>query len=542
MTNDIGNYERHARFWDWGGNDRTNEYEYWLNFAAQYGKNILIPMCALGETGAYMAERGYTVTAFDTTPEMITEGKKRFGNISGLGLYEGDVRDFRFEIQPVDFCFCTDFGHIHDMNEIKQALVCINQHLRDNGCLVIEAGLRTPDDKSDYHPCETFYPFKQIYPDIKVWKTGETRNDAETGRCYISQTFYAENKDCLIESFVHAFYLQGYFHEEWISALTECGFKIKNEYRNREKNPWRGGDKYWIAEAVKSTSEKERYSPGIDLFHLQTPVYRHGNRKGDFKMKTVKEYWNEDSDTYFKNSNTEMRKLIADPAWAFPLPVMDMIRREFGDLKGKRVLVPSSGDNAAVFAFHLMGADVTSADISEKQLSNAKKIADTYGWNIPFVCDDSMELSKFGDNEFDLVYTSNGVHVWINDLRKMYENFYRVLKPAGKYIMFETHPFIRPMGNDGVPVLSVRKPYEQTDQSDDVQNFGWRIMDLFNAVIKSGFSVTHMEEFHPQKTDHNLWFYKTAKEAEADNYKKFDWKQNPWAVLPQWIGFSAIKN
>ena len=236
-----------------------------------------------------------------------------------------------------------------------------------------------------------------------------------------------------------------------------------------------------------------------------------------------------------------VKKLIANPTWAFSQPVWAMISKEFPDLHGKRVLVPSSGDNAAVYAFHMLGADVTSADISEQQLANAKTVADAYGWNIPFVCDDSMALSKFGDSEFDLVYTSNGVHIWINDLPKMYENFNRVLKPDGKYIMFEVHPIIRPFGNDEVPVLSVRKPYEQTDQSDDVQQFGWRVMDIFNAVSDRGFVITHMEEFHPQKTDHSIWFYRSHEAAEADDYRMFDWQYNPWAVLPQWIGFTARK-
>ncbi len=32
-------------------------------------------MCALGQTGAYMAQKGFSVTAFDITKEMIDEGK-----------------------------------------------------------------------------------------------------------------------------------------------------------------------------------------------------------------------------------------------------------------------------------------------------------------------------------------------------------------------------------------------------------------------------------------------------------------------------------
>ena len=259
MKSDIGNYARHARYWDWGGNDRAGEHEYWLKYAAKYGKKILIPMCALGETGAYMAERGCGVTAFDITPEMIAEGKKRFGSVPGLRLYEGDVRNFRFDIPPADFCFSMDFQHILTIEDVKRALVCINTHLRYGGCLVIETGLRTSDAQSDFTPMQEFYPQKQIYPGLKVWKTGETRNEAETGRCYISQTFHAEDESGNVESFGHAFYLQNYTREAWLEAFAECGYEIAGEYASREVESWQsGGGGFRIFEAVKSSAPKER--------------------------------------------------------------------------------------------------------------------------------------------------------------------------------------------------------------------------------------------------------------------------------------------
>ncbi len=268
MTNDIGNYARHARYWDWGGQDRSTEHEYWLKYAEKYGKNVLLPMCALGETGAYMAKRGMSVTAFDVTQEMITEGNKRFGGLPGLRLCEGDVRNFRFDINPADFCFCTDFGHLHTIEDVKKALVCINNHLRDGGCLVIKTALRIPGEGSDYHPPKTFYPFTQVYPDIKVWKTGDTRDDAETGRCYISQTFCAEDKDGNVESFDHAFYLQKYYREDWLEAFMECGFDVSAESDD-------GG--FRVFETIKSTAAKKRYGPAVCLDYLQTPIFRYGN-------------------------------------------------------------------------------------------------------------------------------------------------------------------------------------------------------------------------------------------------------------------------
>lgn len=278
MKDNIGNYAKHAAYWDWSkqDHDRTPDDEYWYQYAKRYGNNVLIPMCALGEAGAYMARRGMNVTAFDITPEMIAEGRKRFGDVPGLRLFEGDVTDFRFDIPPADFCYSVDFGHILTIEDVKRALARINYHLRDSGGLVIETTL--PPTESHSYPLQTFMPSHQVYPGLKVWKTGEGRFDAETGQHYISQRFYAEDESGHTESFDHAFYLQSYSREQWLAALEECGFGIVGEYRNREVESWQsGGDGFWIVEAVKTDRAKALYAPAVSIDHLQTGMFRHGD-------------------------------------------------------------------------------------------------------------------------------------------------------------------------------------------------------------------------------------------------------------------------
>jgi len=246
-----GNYAQHARFWDWSGHDRTEEHEYWLNYAAKYGRHVLIPMCAWGETGAYMAERGFSVTAFDITPEMIAEGKKRYGGVPGLALHEGDVTDFHFDIPPVDFCFSMDFEVLHSMEEVRKAIRCIHAHLRAGGCLAVKPFW--PPKESGNWPLETYLPFRQVYPGIKVWKTGHGRDDAKTRRRYISQTFYAEYGDGHVESFENSFCAQCYTREEWRAALGECGFEVVREHGGlRMKKSFSAGD---TIEAIKRAKE-----------------------------------------------------------------------------------------------------------------------------------------------------------------------------------------------------------------------------------------------------------------------------------------------
>jgi SAM-dependent methyltransferase len=180
---------------------------------------------------------------------MIDEGRKRFGNTEHLMLECGDIRDFTYNIPPADFCFVSDLGHLHTIEDVTAAFRSIGRHLRVGGGLVVESGL--PYRKSTYSPPQEFRPLKQVYPGLKVWKVGETKNDAETGRCYISQTVCIEDETGAVEEFDHSFYLQSYERDALIKALIGTGFEIRHEYRSREKEPWREDDGLWIAETVK---------------------------------------------------------------------------------------------------------------------------------------------------------------------------------------------------------------------------------------------------------------------------------------------------
>ena len=148
-------------------------------------------------------------------------------------------------------------------------------------------------------------------------------------------------------------------------------------------------------------------------------------------VKKVKKHWNSvsDSDWYMSlRTDEKILKIQENPAIAFHPAVFELIKKYMGEVSGKYILLPSAGDNHAAFAFAIMGAKVTSADISERQLENAKTISDRIGLDIEFVCDNTMELEHIKDNVFDLVYTSNGTLSWIDDVTGMYKNIHRVLK------------------------------------------------------------------------------------------------------------------
>ena len=261
------------------------------------------------------------------------------------------------------------------------------------------------------------------------------------------------------------------------------------------------------------------------------------------KEKVIK-HWNETSDSdWYKSYRTDdaINKIIKKPESVFHSTIWEMLNIKMPNLKGKKICVPSSGDNHAVFAFTLLGAHVTSCDISQRQLENAKIIPDKHKWDIEFICDDTIYLSKISDNLYDFVFTSNGVHVWIDDLNTMYKNINRVLKQDGVYMMFEIHPFDRPFSS-GDPSnekeLTVIKPYGDVGPFDT--NYHWRIQDILNSIIYSGMNITHIEEMFAEYGTY--WFESSGGRnnlTEKELTDLYDWKTNPLAALPQYIGISA---
>ena len=257
------------------------------------------------------------------------------------------------------------------------------------------------------------------------------------------------------------------------------------------------------------------------------------------RLDGIKAFWNENSDSeWYRSLRTEekIHALQERPERAFHPAVYALIRKIVPDLTKAKVLLPSSGDNHAAFALSLLGAQVTSADISERQLENAAEIAARLRLNIEFVCDDTMQLSHISDQAYDLVYISNGTLSWINDLDSMNRNICRVLKKGGYFAMYDMHPFNRPFSGEAWQAPHIIKSYQ-----DVLPDLHWRIQDILNSQIRAGLTLCEMAEL--PAADASFWFtfaelqQKSREELEGIN----DWKKNPMAALPAWLALVSKK-
>ena len=257
------------------------------------------------------------------------------------------------------------------------------------------------------------------------------------------------------------------------------------------------------------------------------------------RINRIKAYWNETSDSEWYRSlrnDEKISRLKEKPESAFHPAVNEMIRKYLPDLEGKHILLPSSGDNHAAFAFALMGAHVTSADISERQLENASVVAEKLCLDIEFICDDTMTLSHIPNRAYDMVYMSNGTLSWISNIDSMNRNIYRVLKTGGYLLMYDMHPFNRPFSGEPWKAPLIIKSYH-----DVFPYLHWRLQDIINSQIRAGLSICELAELPAE--DESFWFtyaelkQKSPEELEGIN----DWKKNPMAALPAWAALISKK-
>ena len=135
------------------------------------------------------------------------------------------------------------------------------------------------------------------------------------------------------------------------------------------------------------------------------------------------------------------KKIVADPRGA-----LKRHANYFDNNKGVRVanICGSCGKKAVPLA--VLGADVTVFDISEDNKRYAVELADAAGVQIDYQVGDVLEIdmAKYGGT-FDVVFMEGGVLHYFHDIEQFMGIMYGLLKPGGKLICSDFHPFSKVM-------------------------------------------------------------------------------------------------
>lgn len=209
------------------------------------------------------------------------------------------------------------------------------------------------------------------------------------------------------------------------------------------------------------------------------------------------------------------KKIVADPVGA--------LRRYagyFDTYKGIRVanICGSCGKKAVPLA--VLGAEVTVFDISKDNQKYALELAEAAGTQLDYQVGDVLEIDmeRYG-GYFDVVFMEGGVLHYFHDIDQFMGIMYSLLKPGGKMICSDFHPFIKVM--DTLDLQQPTMSYFSTDvfegemaharfYDEEVRKLfpkcsyrKYTVSEIINAVLNASFTFQRFDE-HPAWTNPSI--------------------------------------
>jgi SAM-dependent methyltransferase len=135
---------------------------------------------------------------------------------------------------------------------------------------------------------------------------------------------------------------------------------------------------------------------------------------------------------------------------------------EVGDVTRKALLHLQCHFGLDTMCWEQRGAKAVGVDFSGEAIKLARTLAMKAGLQTRFIDANIYDLPKHLDEQFDIVFTSGGAIMWLNDLEKWAGVIDHFLKPGGFFYIREFHPFGYVFDEEcEESVLKVRYPYFQ---------------------------------------------------------------------------------
>jgi SAM-dependent methyltransferase len=181
----------------------------------------------------------------------------------------------------------------------------------------------------------------------------------------------------------------------------------------------------------------------------------------------------------------------------------------FGDIAGKQLLALASGGGQQAPIFAAAGAKVVSFDNSDEQLAKDRFVAEREGLDIGYEQGDMVDLSRFADATFDLIFhpVSN---VFSAQVVPVWQECFRILRPGGRLLAGFMNPCFYLFDHQAVEAgesaqVRYALPYRDPDHLDDAQlqarvaagegiEFSHSLDDQIGGQLHAGFLLAGFYE------------------------------------------------
>ncbi|MBQ2952978.1 MAG: class I SAM-dependent methyltransferase [Clostridia bacterium] len=222
--------------------------------------------------------------------------------------------------------------------------------------------------------------------------------------------------------------------------------------------------------------------------------------------------WEYDAYAFWLRHNGEPQELAAKLV-ADPMRGLKRYAGYFGECRGLKVanICGSCGKKAVPLA--LLGAEVTVFDLSRDNRRYALELADAAGVQLDYQLGDVMEIdpARFG-GAFDVVFMEGGVLHYFHDLDAFMALMRRLLRPGGRMICSDFHPFTKVLDSLGLQTQTMDYfdasvvegemaharfyPEEERAKFPRCSLRRYTMGEIVNAIIGAGFTLRRLDE-HP---------------------------------------------
>ncbi len=225
----------------------------------------------------------------------------------------------------------------------------------------------------------------------------------------------------------------------------------------------------------------------------------------DKRLETNRINWNEKTSVHAASNFYDVAGFKAGQ-----ITLKDIEREEVGPVSGKTLLHLQCHFGLDTMSWARLGARATGVDFSDEAIALARALNAEVGTNARFIHSNVYDLTIVLDEEFDIVFTSYGVLVWLPDLDRWADVVCRCLKPGGTFYIVEFHPFLttlEPAASGGArPFYSYfcdelffagGEPSYAGDAPIASPNYEWQhsLGEIVTALAGAGLRIEFLHEF-----------------------------------------------
>lgn len=187
---------------------------------------ILDLACGTGNSTFPWAERGYSVSGVDISPEMLAlAGQKAKNSFPDIKFYQQDMRDLQLPFQAdVIVLYQDGLNYLLTTGDLKKALLSIRDVLRPGGYFIFNLNLvekiptgTTPEVSWFEDEGITLIWESCLEPGKKIWR--------------VKFTAFVLEKEGLYEKIQEEHRERSYSRGELEPVLLETGWQLKSSYR-----------------------------------------------------------------------------------------------------------------------------------------------------------------------------------------------------------------------------------------------------------------------------------------------------------------------